>query len=259
MESNENVNLGSQRSSKRPQASKSAHNELSRIDPLTGQRMANTEAEVYKKCEQVITSLMNHPSARYFINQVGHTISGSISAPIDLNVVSKRLAQGYYLNVTTFTADVRKIWDNSWRNNEAGTELYIATTAMSENFENLMEEMTNQQVQRQNLKKPKIQSTKAYTSKNNKVPPMNIQEKSMLRQNIMKLDGSKMEGLVKIIKGVVDTEKSQESLEFDLDKLPPEVCRELEAYVNDCINPTQSIKSLKPHIQEHIVPLLTNT
>lgn len=253
IEGNEDTNVGSQRSSKRPQASKSAHNELSRIDPLTGQRIANTESEVYKKCEQIIAKFMANES----VNKSDQTLSGNISAPI--NLVSNKLAQGHYLNVDAFATDVRKIWANSWTNNKPGTPLYMSATAMSNEFEEFVRSITGQQAPRQNLKKPKVQNTKASTSKNDEVLPMTIQEKGLLRSNIMKLDPSKMQGLIDIIQTVVNTKKSQESLEFDLEKLPLEVCRKLETYVNACISTAQPTKNIKSHTQEPTVSFLLNT
>lgn len=258
IESNKEDHLGSQRASKRLLAPKSTRNELSRIDPITGQRIANTEAEIYIKCEKVITALMNDPSAQYFVNSSGHNVPGSMSAPIDLNVISKRLAQGHYLNVPSFAADVRKIWENSWSAADPGTEVYIATTAMSETFENLMNEVKNRQPSKQNTKKPKISNSKGASSKNSGVKPMTMQEKSILRQNIMRLNQSKMQGLVEIIQPVIDTKKAKESLEFDLDKLPVDVCRKLEVYVNSCHTTKQTTKESKPVPQDSFVILYTD-
>lgn len=196
---------------------------------------------------------MGNPSAQYFVNSSGHNAPGSISAPIDLNVISKRLAQGYYLNVPSFAADVRKIWENSWNASKPGTDLYMATTAMSDVFENLINEVNNRQAQKQNIKRPKISNPKSVSSKNSTAKPMTMQEKSILRQNIMKLSQSKMQGLVEIIQQVVDTKKSKESLEFDLDKLPVEICRKLEAYVNSCHTTKQTTKESKPAPQDSFV------
>ena len=60
---------------------------------------------------------------------------------------------------------------------------------------------------------------------------MSIQEKSQLKQNIMKLSQDKIPGVIRIIKDTIDLSNSQENLEFDIDGLPPRKCRELEQYV----------------------------
>lgn len=250
MESNTGNQKHSQRGIKKShQVQKNAANELSRVNPLTGQRIANTESQIFQRCERLVTEMTKHPSAQYFMNLASATINTeTIKEPIDLTILGKRLSQGYYLDVKQFVADARKIWENSWSINKTGTDLYIATTNMSNYFENLVKDVTmpapkaNPKTQKSHHPKANL-TNRADAGKDNE--PMTIQEKSLLRQNIMRIGPDKIQGLVDIIQSVVDTKKSKESLEFDIDKLPNRVCRELERYVNRCIGEKPTRESVQ--------------
>eukprot|EP00826_Nyctotherus_ovalis_P061231 TRINITY_DN8693_c0_g3_i3.p1 TRINITY_DN8693_c0_g3~~TRINITY_DN8693_c0_g3_i3.p1 ORF type:complete len:223 (-),score=62.39 TRINITY_DN8693_c0_g3_i3:425-1093(-) len=221
------------------------------MDPLTGQRVANTEAEAYKRCERILNDLMAQPSAHHFLDtSARHFAFGAATSPIDLSTVHKRLTQGYYLELPVFVADVKKIWESV---NKTGDEVHKAAIAMSERFESLLNEATAQ-APRASMKK-KAEVAKANAAKNSKLRPMTIHEKGVLRQNIMHLPPNKMQGLIEIIQPVVDMSKSKESLEFDIDKLPIGICRELEAYVNKHQAPKQPAKT---PVQEPTVALLRN-
>lgn len=249
MESNAGNHKGNKKTAKKSQqALKSASNGLSRVNPSTGQRIANTESETFKTCAKLIAEMTKHPSAQYFINFASSTMNTEIiKEPIDLTILNKRLTQGYYLDLPQFEADTRKIWENSWSINKPGTDIYIATTNISNYFESLIKDIGQTQPKR-TIKTQKSQESKTDlvsridTTKNNK--PMTIQEKNSLRTNIMRITPDKVQGLIAIIQSAVDTSKSKGSLEFNIDKLPIEMCRELERYVNNCVDEKSTKESI---------------
>lgn len=247
MEIGRGDHVAPQRASKKSQASKATHNELSRVDPLTGQRVASTETEAYKRCERILKDLMAQSAARHFLDTSARHPAFAAAGSLDLSTVRKRLAQGFYLEVSLFVADVRKVWEGV---DKTGDEVYRAAVAMSERFETLLSEATAQAPKA--AAKKRTETVRASAEKKGRLRPMTIQEKSILRQNIMHLPPNKMQGLIEIIQPVVDTSKSKESLEFDIDKLPVEICRELETYVNKHQAPKQLTKA---PVQEHIVAL----
>lgn len=201
--------------------------------------MANTTSELYKKCEGIINEIVKHPSVGYFLNLSSYTMKNpSIKESIDLAILEQKLKQGEYLHIDQFVADARKIWDNSWKINATGSDLFIATTEISNIFENLLKDLFRQNTDKgakMPKSKPKADSKQKLDAAKN-VRPMTIQEKNALRNNILKLAPEMTQGLIEILKPVVDTSKSNGSLEFDLDKLPRHICRELENYVNSFIN-----------------------
>ena len=63
--------------------------------------------------------------------------------------------------------------------------------------------------------------------------PMSFLEKKSLCQSIKNLDPRHLKGVLDIVKECMDIQG--EELEFDIDKLPPKVCRELDVYVKQCL------------------------
>ena len=64
--------------------------------------------------------------------------------------------------------------------------------------------------------------------------PMTPQEKQALGMNIRSLSPEQLRGIIDIMR---DSCKEQsETLEFDIDTLPPRKCRELERYVKKCLD-----------------------
>lgn len=77
--------------------------------------------------------------------------------------------------------------------------------------------------------------------------PMTLHEKKILCTNIKKLDPKYLKGVLDIVQECMNVQG--EELEFDIDKLPSNVCRELERYVKQCLintNRSQSKKKTKP-------------
>ncbi len=218
----------------------------------TSKGLASSEG--YKKCDRLLALLKKHPSADQFMN---------LSVPgrevLDLATLERKLKTGGYTNSGQFAADVRKIWSNSWQLHQPGTDSYIATTEMSNYFEKLVQDLDIGDVPfiaeespesaaptkatpksaTATSRQPAATKPAAATSKNPAERPMSTQEKAQLKQNIMRLPQEKLQGVIKIIQSAVNTSKSRETLEFDIDKLPIRVCRELDVYVKKNITPAK--------------------
>ena len=194
--------------------------------------------------------MIKHPSAQSFINIPSYPSPAGDSAK-DLTSLGQRLRLGCYINVTQFLTDGRKIWDKAKTINKPGTRPYAAATEMGNYFEELSKGLT----QHSGVPKPSKpkQDIKRPVPKEKSIIPMTINEKTLLKQNIMQLPRDKMAGLVTIIQSAVDTTKSKESLEFDIDKLPVKLCRELEQYVSNCLKKKPVVK--EPTISTYTQPV----
>lgn len=250
------------------------HEDLGYVEKDSGKKggkLSYNTSEGYKKCERLLGTLKKHPSAGAFLQPVDVPgYAEVITDPMDLSTVENKLKAGMYQSSYHFALDVRKIWNNSWKYNQDGTDIYLATTEMSKFFEKGMKEVgelpfsTEECVEIQELKKQvskvsgalkKIKTTAgaglqsktggAGGSKGGMMEKeMSMQEKATLKQNIMKLPQDKLTGVISIIQDTVDTNKNKEVLEFDIDTLPTRKCRELELYVKKNI-PSASKSSKK--------------
>lgn len=212
-------------------------------------------SEGYKKCERVLNLLKKHELGSQFMVAPTHIpeYAAKIKEPMDLLRVEKKLKSGLYPSSFHFALDIRKIWNNSWSFNQDGTELYKLTFEISSYFEELMKEVgeiqfvTEGSQEIQHLKKridkvqntlKRIDSTGGISGSTKGIQrdamdrPMTTQEKTLLKQQIMGLTQDKLSGMIKIIQDSIDMTNNSQTLEFDIDSLPPRVCRELELYVS---------------------------
>ena len=79
------------------------------------------------------------------------------------------------------------------------------------------------------------------TPKSIKDKKMTAIEKKQLCSSLKKLDPKYLSGVLKIVKGSITN--TGEELEFDLEKLPNKVCRELDRYIKQCLQFKQTKKS----------------
>eukprot|EP00826_Nyctotherus_ovalis_P030841 TRINITY_DN2462_c0_g1_i14.p1 TRINITY_DN2462_c0_g1~~TRINITY_DN2462_c0_g1_i14.p1 ORF type:complete len:149 (+),score=41.97 TRINITY_DN2462_c0_g1_i14:131-577(+) len=73
--------------------------------------------------------------------------------------------------------------------------------------------------------------------------PLTGKEKMRLKQNVMLLSQEQLQGVIMIIQSAVDIGKSKETLEFDIDKLPVRVARELNQYVKENVHSNKKSKT----------------
>ena len=176
---------------------------------------------------------------------------------MDISTVENNLLSGKYESGYQFALDMRLIWSNSFFYNASNSDLYSATMELSSCFERLMK--GNEDVtlgEQKNLvqdlyRKIDILSKGIKGIQNKpiivtppqpvikppiKLPmdkPLGFMEKKQLCQNIKKLEPKYLKGVLDIVKECMDIKG--EELEFDIEKLPPKVCRELDKYVKNCL------------------------
>jgi len=230
--------------------------DLGYVDKETSRKLGKnqvTTSEGYKRIEKVLTQLKRHPAAPQFMSLT--SIPGYnelVKDPMDINMIERNIKIGKYTSTTQFAEDVRKIWSNSWNVNPTNSDLYNVTTEISNFFDKLHKEMGDVQFvpetniesseskkgngkSESGIKQTQTAPAKGAQSAKSKDMPMTTQEKAALKKNIMELTQQQLQGVISIIQNAVDTSKNSETLEFDIDKLPIKVCRDLDAYVKKCI------------------------
>jgi hypothetical protein len=243
--------------------------DLGYVDRSRGKKLPKGGAyEAAKKCERVLAQLCKHPCIGPFLTPVDVPGYGLvIKEPMDLGTVGNKLRGGEYGSPGEFIHDICKIWTNSWAYNEPGSDIFIATTEMSNFFENLLRELSDPQF---TCPKPALPQLKKRPSRGTAVrkatspelgpaggvatsvtgahggppsasvtspvkslsdKPMTIQEKAQLKQNLMKLPQEKLQGVMDIARQSDSGKQTDDVFEFDIDTLPTNACRELDRYV----------------------------
>jgi hypothetical protein len=206
---------------------------------VTEARSFKDKTEGYTKCEQVLAALNNNRYAANFydlIKVAGYT--NAIKDPVDLKILRERLEGGVYTTTGKFVNDGRKIWDDMISVFQPGSDQYKMSTEMKKYFEQLVRGMPNMPlfVEQVPVEKPpskNIPKTGIGQRKKISEKPMSNNEKALLKRSIMQLPQEKLQGIIEIISNSVDTSKNNETLEFDIDKLPVGVARKLEEYVKE--------------------------
>lgn len=233
-----------------------AQEDLGYVDPGQGKKMAKAgNFDTAKKWKRVVVQLMKHPRAAPFCQPVhmpGYT--KVIKEPMDLSTVKKRLKDGEYNSSAELIHDVGQIWDNAWRFNEPGSDIFLATTEMSRFFEQLLAEMGEEQIpsSKKAVSQPRNSSPKLPSSplaitpsKSSGSLPLTAEEKTQLKHDLVKIPPEKLRGVIELTRGKLGTRELDTSYEFDLDLLAPDVVRELERYVKNYLV-TDSLSNVPP-------------
>lgn len=172
---------------------------------LTGTKSSKSVNDGLRKCEQILNMVSAHRSADPFRLPVDFIALGLddypiiVKEPMDLSTVRKKLRNRDYATASQFTADMRKIWQNSFTYNQKFSPIYNMTTEMSDYFERLNKELNDATsamddelaplAKRDSLSKPKEFSLKIGTKisqpqKQAVEKPMTHEEKLVLTQMI---------------------------------------------------------------------------
>jgi hypothetical protein len=208
-------------------------------------------SEGYKKLFRILQTLKKHPMSETFLNPVSQTeypdYYRKIEHPMDLNKVESKLRGGIYESGYDFAMDVRLVWVNSFLYNHKNSELFSQTVELCAYFESLIKgceffTLIDKKNQVVDLYKKIDKLSKGFKDMQNKgssrpqvkaEKPMSLLEKKSLCQSIKNLEAKHLKGVLEIVKECMDIKG--EELEFDIDKLPPRVCRELDLYVKNCL------------------------
>ena len=216
--------------------------------PLKQENSSNPKAktsEGFKKLSFILSELKKQEKMKYFLTSVDKKsfpdFYDKVKDPIDLSVVESRLLSGHYNDSYHFALDMRKIWSNSFSYfSKVSNEIYSAAVELSILFENLMQGNENLTIaEKKNPPEPTVVGDKPAKAQvkddranllSNK--PLGYHEKKELCEKIQKLDPKHLKGVLDIVKECTDM--NGEELEFDLDKLPPRICRKLDQFVKGC-------------------------
>jgi len=268
---------------------KKAHLEQKYADfeplPTTSSKAFKPSNEGVRKCYNLLQRLKKHPCAFPFLQPVDveglglHDYYDIILEPMDLGTVETKLKNGEYSSVNQFAADIRKIWNNAFRYNAKGTEIYQMTSEMSSYFEKLFKEIEHvsfndtirdlekkvEKLSRQisdfhyrGGKHASVGNSRSNKPSSNLDKPMTIQEKRILGQNIRSLPPEYLRGVWDIVsEGLPYNQQNKEELEFDIDTLPVRITRELERYVKSKMSMLNKNQSKKKG--GHMIPKLPDT
>ena len=225
------------------------------------------QCEGYRKANTILQALKKHANAGPFLEPVNSEAvpgySSVVEQPMDLATVEQKLRAGVYTSAYQFALDVRLIWYNSFLYNTGGSELHEMTLEMSSLFEKhfrgveqlfLTEKVST--VQDLVRRIAKLSKTCGPLRMNKPEPkhdrPMTIQEKRTLCSSIQALESKHLSGLLDIVRG--NTNMQGQQLEFDIEKLPPQTCWELDAYVKKCDLQTVE-RSMRPEAVSKLMDL----
>jgi bromodomain-containing factor 1 len=95
------------------------------------------------RCYSYIQQLKKSPNAEPFLEPVNPIKLGIpdyfdvVKEPMDLSTVEKNLRTNQYSTVNQFHADINKIWMNSYRYNQKGSDIYRLTTEMEKLYKRI--------------------------------------------------------------------------------------------------------------------------
>ena len=186
---------------------------------------------------------------------------------MDLNSVENKLISKEYLCAYHLGKDLRSMLSNSFLANSRNPETFIEVFKFSKLFEsqykgceklvfseNIIQDL-NKKIEKLTLSIKEFQN-KTPQIKSLKDKKMTSLEKKQLCQSLKKLDPKYLNGVLKIVKGSMNIQGDE--LEFDVDKLPHKVCRELERYIKQCLQIKPAKKKTSTEFVKNEKPALVN-
>jgi hypothetical protein len=207
--------------------------------------------EAVRRCYELLQNLKKHPLAGPFlqpVDPVALNLSDYLEVvkdPMDLSTVERNLKVGVYANSQQFANDVRRIWLNAFTYNAVNSEMFFITLEMATYFEKNFRDYENlvftPDAEERRLVRDKEQLLDYMTR------PMTLYEKRLLATNLKQMQPDQLKAAFKIITG---RECHSNSFQFNIDKLAPKICRELEKHVK-----LTHQASLRAHRQRNLAAL----
>lgn len=187
-------------------------------------------------------------------------ISDLIEDFIDLNIIENKLISGEYLSAYHFAKDMRKMLNDYFLYYSKDPTTFSQVYEFGRVFESLFKGYQNLVFSEsiiQDLNKKIEKLTQSIKEFQNKIPSikslkdkkMTSIEKKQLCQSLKKLEPKYLHGVVKIINRCMNVQGDE--LEFDIEKLPQKVCRELERYIKQCLQ-------IKPQKKKGLAEVVRN-
>jgi hypothetical protein len=215
----------------------------------------NGQSDGFKKCYKFLQNLKRNPLSRMFLtNEAIYNEADLTEDHVDLNIVENKLISGAYLSAYHLGKDLRTMISNSFQANSQNIDLFLETFEFNSFFESSFQDLEafifNDNIIQELTQKidSLTQDIKDSQNKNPQIKPLKDKkmtsiEKKQLVQSLKKLDPKYLSGVLKIVKGCMNIQGDE--LEFDLEKLPNKVCRDLEKYIKQCLQIKQTNKPLR--------------
>ncbi|KNC55779.1 uncharacterized protein AMSG_11210 [Thecamonas trahens ATCC 50062] len=177
-------------------------------------------------CREILERLMSHPKAGPFLEPVDAEALGIpdyftvVKHPMDLGTIRRKLELNRYQTEAEFAADVRQVFHNCRSYNQASSEIVAHCDELAESFEKDFAPLS-------------ASSKKRKRTEDANDKPMTRPEKRKLCQEISKMSGERLAGVVEIIqtRNIVPADSME--IEINIDELDIITLRELEQYVRD--------------------------
>ena len=185
-------------------------------------------------CYSILQNVKRHALSGPFIQPVDPVALNLpdyleiIKDPMDLSTVERNLKAGVYGNSQQFANDMRRIWLNAFTYNAHESEMFYIALELATYFEKQFKEAENLVF---GTDSPSLKLTRDKESLLDYLDrPMSLQEKRLLATNLRRLNSR--EHALAIGRLVFGQKKILgPHFQFNIEKLPPRICRELEKYV----------------------------
>ena len=153
----------------------------------------NGASEIDPACKEILRQMMSHPKAGPFLEPVDAVGLGIpdyytvVKHPMDFSTIERKLEKGKYRNEAEFAADVRQIFHNCRSYNQPSSEIVSHADELATVFEAAFAATAN------------ASSRKRKRDEDPAEKPMTRPEKRKLCQDITKLSGEALAGVVEII------------------------------------------------------------
>lgn len=190
-----------------------------------------------KKCYKLIQILRNCPYYKHFYSDT--SINSLMEEHIDLSLIENKLLSGEYLSSHSLIRDLRQMISQKFAQFSLNPEIYKEIFKFSQIFENHFRDCKDLPfnptlIQELNDRVKKLEkSIKELRIPKEREKKMTKFERKKLCSSLKKLQPVYLSGVLKIVKR--NTAFIGGEFEFDLEKLPNKVCRELEKYIKQCL------------------------
>ena len=185
-------------------------------------------------CYSILQNVKRHALSGPFIQPVDPVALNLpdyleiIKDPIDLSTVERNLKAGVYTNSQQFANDIRRIWLNSFTYNAHESDMFYITLELATYFEKQFKDAENlvfgTETPTVRLARDK-EMLMDYLER-----PMSLLEKRLLATNLRRLNSKDhTQTIGRIVFG--PKKALGPHFQFNIEKLPPKICRELEKYV----------------------------
>ena len=165
---------------------------------------------------------------------------------LNIALLEDRVKSQDYASIQDFTSDVRKMLNQVCQVVSSGMQEVTAVNSISEWMEKETGrrpvqplgppiELPKEEVKREKRQRPKTTAPPSeleLLAKERTKQPLTHRMKQALAKEIMNLDKQYLARVIEIVRG--HNKKQSNECEFDIDKLPMEVCQELRTYVLKC-------------------------